>query len=81
MGAKKKTEKKVVKLKNPNPAKKVAGQQPSLVVSSPIHQVECLRCNAVTPVQKMGHNPGAIFLCLQCNAKLDIFNNCKTCNE
>ena len=71
MPKKKKTEKKEIK----KPTVKVQ------LSGLPLHQVECLRCNAVTPIKKMGHNPTAIFVCIQCNAPLDIFNNCKTCNE
>jgi len=93
---KKKTEKKSVKVvkriikKISEPQKKISASAPvkkiqpepaSLIITSPIHQVECLRCNAVTPIQKVAHNPTARFACIQCNAQLDVFNNCKTCNE
>ncbi|MBS3068273.1 hypothetical protein J4450_06210 [Candidatus Micrarchaeota archaeon] len=77
----KKAVKKIEKPKTLKTTKKVAVVQPSLIVSSPIHQVECLRCSAITPIQKLAHHPTALFTCIQCNAKLDIFNNCKTCNE
>ncbi len=86
----KKKTKKIVKVvkkleraqnKIPAAAKKIPAEPASLVISSLIHRVECMRCGAITPIQKLAHNPTARFACIQCNAQLDVFNNCKTCNE
>ena len=66
--------------KKPKQSKKIE-KAIELVMMEPRHDVECLKCGAITTIPRIGHNPAAKHMCIQCNALLDIFNNCKTCNQ